>query len=253
MNDNINNNENDDKNKDENIQFEIKEINKELEKNKFEIMFKEIVEWSVCLIIAFFIAISIKYFLGTFTTVKQLSMDPTLKQNDKLWLDRTIRTYKKKYEVGDIATFEAPDLNTIDMVTNSNPKAIYSERTSLKEKFVKEFLEFGKISYIKRVIAKEGDHVQIQNGLILVNGQVIDEKYLKSDVITDSTNLTDFIVPENTLFLVGDNRKNSTDSRAFGCIPLEKMEGRIITRVLPFNAIGKIPDTYFEIEKINNK
>lgn len=218
-----------------------------------EKVFKEIAEWAICLFIAFFIAVSIKYFLGTFTTVKQLSMDPTLQQNDKLWLDRTVRTFKKDYEVGEIATFEAPDFSTIEQINNKNPKAIYTERTDFKERFVKDFLEISKISYIKRVIAKEGDHVKIEGGMIVVNGEAIVEDYLEQGTYTKASNLTDFIVPENTLFLVGDNRKNSTDSRSFGCIPLEKMEGKIVGRVLPLKAMGKIPSSYFEIIKLNDK
>jgi len=237
---------------DENINNSKENIKVEKE-SKIDKIFKEIAEWSICIFVAFLIAVSIKYFLGTFTTVKQLSMDPTLKQNDKLWLDRTTRTFKKEYEIGDIATFEAPDFSTIEKISNENPKAIYPERKSFKEKFEKDFLEFGKISYIKRVIAKEGDHVQIKKGHIFVNGEIIDEQYLDYGTFTDSINLTDFIVPEGTLFLVGDNRKNSTDSRAFGCIPLEKMEGKIIARVFPFQLMGKIPDIYFEIEKLNQK
>ena len=229
----------------------LKEVKKDKKLNKIDKVFREIGEWTICLFVALFIALSIKYFLGTFTTVKQLSMDPTLKQNDRLWLDRTIRTFNKKYEVGDIVTFESPDSNTIEYVNNVNPKAIYTERKSFQSKLVKEFLEIGKISFIKRIIAIEGDHVQIVGGMIFVNGEMLVESYLDSGVTTSSPNLTDFIVPENTFFLVGDNRKNSTDSRAFGCIPIEKMEGKIITRVLPLRARGKIPDTYFEIEKIN--
>lgn len=248
---------NNNNNKENDNQQDIENINESTNKikiaSKFEIVFKEIADWSICIIIAFIIAISIKYFIGTFTTVKQQSMNPTLKQNDKLWLDRTIRTFKKEYSIGDIVTFEAPDFDTIENINNLNPKAIYSERENLKEKFIKDILEVGKISYIKRVIAKEGDHVQIQKGIIIVNGEVLVEPYLKQGIITKATNLTDFIVPENTLFLVGDNRNNSTDSRTFGCVPLEKMEGKIITRVLPFNTIGKIPNNYFEIEKLDIK
>lgn len=221
--------------------------------DKIDKIFRGIAEWSICLFVAFFIAVSIKYFIGTFTTVKQLSMNPTLKQNDRLWLDRTTRTFNKEYEIGDIVTFEAPNMNTIEDIDNTNAKAIYVEQKTFADKFIKDFLEIGKISYIKRIIAKEGDHVQIIQGLIFVNGEIIDEKYLEQGTITNSSNLTDFIVPENTFFLVGDNRSNSTDSRAFGCVPLEKLEGRIITRVLPLHAMGKIPDTYFEIEKINDK
>lgn len=216
-------------------------------------VFKEIAEWSICLFIAFFIAISIKYYIGTFTTVKQMSMHPTLRQNDKLWLDRTVRTFKKEYKVGDIATFEAPDINTIDQINNNNAKAIYKDKISLSERFVKNFLEINKISYIKRVIAVEGDHVQIIGGMIFVNGELMEEAYLDYDIYTASTKLTDFIVPESTLFLIGDNRGNSTDCRSFGCIPIEKMEGKIINRVLPLNSFGKVPTTFYEIDKLNNK
>ncbi len=227
-------------------------IEKEIKEEKKSIriadkVFKEIGEWAICIFIAFFIAVSLKYFLGTFSTVKQLSMDPTLKQNDRLWLDRTVRTFKGEYKVGDIVTFEAPNLALIEEVGNRSPEAKYDENRTFTVKFVKNFLEIGKTSYIKRVIAKEGDHVQIENGLVFVNGELFKEDYLLPEVVTESTNLTDFIVPENTLFLMGDNRANSTDSRKFGCIPLSKMEGKIVSRVLPLNSMGKIPNTYEEI------
>ena len=246
-----------DNNIDDNDNAKKIEVKKEDLKEKkmvnIDKIFHEIAEWAVLIFIAFFIAVSIKYFLGTFTTVKQLSMDPTLKQNDKLWLDRTVRTFGREYNIGDIVTFEAPDSNSIEDVDNNNPKAVYIERKDFAEKFTKDFLEVGKISFIKRVIAKEGDHVQIEAGFIFINGELLNEEFLDTGIIINSPNLTDFIVPEDTLFLVGDNRKNSTDSRTFGCIPLSKMEGRIITRVLPLHTTGKIPDTYFEIEKINSK
>lgn len=251
MDSNVDKNTNQDDNV-ENIEIKKEDL-KERRMSNIDKFFRAIAEWAVLIFIAFFIAISIKYFIGTFTTVKQLSMDTTLKQNDRLWLDRTVRTFSREYNVGDIVTFEAPNSNSIEEVDNNNPKAIYSERKNFAEKFTKDFLEVGKISFIKRVIAKEGDHVQIAAGYIFVNGELFNEEYLDSGIITSSPNLTDFIVPENTLFLLGDNRKNSTDSRAFGCIPLNKMEGRIITRVLPIHAAGKIPNTYFEIEKINTK
>ncbi len=214
---------------------------------------KELIEWFICLFVAFLIAMTIKYSLGTFTTVKQKSMFPTLVQNDRLWLDRTVRTFKKEYKVGDIATFEAPDFDTIDHINNNNPKAIYTERKGFAEKFTKDFLEISKKSYIKRIIAKEGDRVQIGNGMILVNNDVLVEDYLDPDMYTEAVRLTDFIVPENTFFMVGDNRKNSTDSRSFGCIPIEKMEGRVSRRFLPFKSMGKIPTNFFEINKLNNK
>lgn len=213
----------------------------------FTKIFKEATEWAICIIIAFVVAVLIKYFLGTFTTVKQASMYPTLKQNDKLWLNRTYRTFKRKYNYGDIVVFESPEVKNID-VNNQTPQAIYNETNTFLEKFYKNFLEIGKISYIKRVIALPGDHVKIENNNIYINSEKLEEKYLNPEMPTVSNLLTDFIVPENHIFLMGDNRTQSTDCRFFGCIPLEKMEGKISFRISPFDKIGNIPKTFNEIK-----
>ena len=50
----------------------------------------------------------------------------------------------------------------------------------------------------------------------------------------------DFIVPEGTVFLMGDNRPDSTDSRRFGCIPMEKIESKVWLRIWPLNLFGKV-------------
>ena len=69
---------------------------------------KNILEWVYCIIIAVIIAILIRYFIGTPTVVKQTSMFPTLKQDQRLWLNRWTRTTKQMPKRGDIITFEAP-------------------------------------------------------------------------------------------------------------------------------------------------
>ena len=71
---------------------------------------------------------------------------------------------------------------------------------------------------------------------------MIQEPYLQEGVITDDLNgaFTDIIVPENTVFVMGDNRGQSTDSRRFGCIPLEKIEGKVLFRFWPLNVFGKV-------------
>ena len=50
----------------------------------------------------------------------------------------------------------------------------------------------------------------------------------------------DFIVPENCVFAIGDNREGSIDCRNFGCIPMEKIEGKVWIRITPFNKFGKV-------------
>lgn len=205
---------------------------------------KNILEWIYCIIIAVVIAILIKYFVGTPTIVKQTSMWPTLEQNDRLILNRLPRTFGKMPERGDIITFEAPSNNATGLLASDieNPVAKYdNEPTTWWGKFIYDVLEIGKESYIKRVIALPGEHVEIKEGKVYINGEELDEPYLKDDVITEPTGvLNDFIVPENTVFAMGDNREGSKDCRAFGCIPLEKIESKVVIRFWPLNKFGKV-------------
>lgn len=205
---------------------------------------KNILEWIYCIIIAVVIAILIKYFVGTPTIVKQTSMWPTLEQNDRLILNRLPRTFGKMPERGDIITFEAPSNNATGLLATDieNPVAKYdNEPTTWWGKFIYDVLEIGKESYIKRVIALPGEHVEIKEGKVYINGEELDEPYLKDDVITEPTGvLNDFIVPENTVFAMGDNREGSKDCRAFGCIPLEKIESKVVIRFWPLNKFGKV-------------
>ena len=69
---------------------------------------KDILEWVYCIIIALVLALLFRYFIATPTIVKQRSMYPTLKENQRLILNRTFRITGKKPKVGDIITFEAP-------------------------------------------------------------------------------------------------------------------------------------------------
>lgn len=205
---------------------------------------KNVLEWIYCIIIAVVIAVLIKYFVGTPTIVKQTSMWPTLEQNDRLILNRLTRTFNKMPERGDIITFEAPSNNATGLLASdiSNPVAKYeNEPSSWWGKFIYDVLEIGKESYIKRVIALQGEHVEIKNGKVYINGEELDEPYLTDDVITQATGvLNDFVVPENTVFAMGDNREGSKDCRAFGCIPLEKVESKVVIRFWPLNKFGKV-------------
>ena len=203
---------------------------------------RNILEWIICIVIAIVLTLLFRYYIATPTIVKQYSMDPTLKQNQRLIISRTFRITGKTPERGDIITFEAPsysyDSSTVD---ESNPVAIYSEEEkNLFESFCYNILEVTKTSFIKRVIALPGEHVEIKDGKVYINGEELEEDYLADDVVTESDVLTDFIVPEGYLFCMGDNRTQSTDCRNFGCIPYEKVEGIVICRFWPLNQIGTV-------------
>ena len=203
---------------------------------------KEILEWIYCILIAFVLALLFRYFILTPTVVKQRSMFPTLKENQRLILSRTFRITGLELKRGDIVTFEAPSEGYSKWEADqTNPIAKYNNNpTSIFEKFIYYTLELTKKSYIKRVIALEGEHVKIENGKVYVNGEELLEEYLSEDVVTTYEVFYDFIVPEGYVFCMGDNRPNSKDCRDLGCIPLEKIEGIVTFRFWPFNVWGKI-------------
>ena len=204
---------------------------------------KDIIEWIICILVALILALLIRYFIGTPTVVKMTSMKPTLLPEQRLILNRWTRTTNKMPERGDIVTLEAPSKKLA--TDTSNVVAVYdNEPTNWFSKFVYYFLEIGKESYIKRVIALPGEHLEIKDGKVYINGEELDEPYLQDNVVTqagtEQNPYYDLIVPENCVFVMGDNRSGSTDSRSFGCVPLDKLEGTVWIRFWPFNLFGKI-------------
>lgn len=205
---------------------------------------KNILEWIYCIVIALVLALLFRYFIGTPTIVKQRSMYPTLKDGQRLILNRTHRITKKTPKVGDIITFEGPSKNYETWeVDQSNPVAIYDkEPEGIFNKFVYYSLELTKKSFIKRVIATEGQHVKIEDNKVYINGELFEEDYLDDDVVTFSENFNDFVVPKGYIFAMGDNRQHSTDCREFGCVPLDKVEGKVVFRFWPFSVWGKVSE-----------
>ena len=97
-------------------------------------------------------------------------------------------------------------------------------------------MELGKTSYIKRVIAIEGDKVEIKDGHVFINDKLLSEPYLSDGVVTEATGVfNNFVVPKGYVFLMGDNRSGSMDCREFGCIPVSKIESKVVFRFFPFN------------------
>lgn len=207
---------------------------------------KDILEWIACILIALVLALSIKFYIATPTIVQMPSMYPTLKPNNRLILNRWVRTTKTMPSRGDIITFEAPTSDSYISPLDINPDNVvakYSnEPSSPLGKFVHYVIEYGKESYIKRVIALPGEHIEIKDGKVYINDTELNEDYLQPSVETQTYNYAYFnlTVPDNCVFVMGDNRPESTDSRAFGCIPLDKIESKVWIRFWPLNGFGKV-------------
>lgn len=200
---------------------------------------KEIWEWVYCIIIAIVVALLIRYFIFTPTMIKQTSMFPTLQEGERVFLSRMMRNFDEMPERGDIIIFEMPDGHPSD---NQLPIAYYNSHDGLLDKFNRYFLELGKVSYIKRVIGLPGEHLQIFDGKVYINGEAIEETYLVEGLKTGTMDgeYCDVMIPEDCIFAMGDNRNGSMDSRVFGCIPLDKIEGEVLFRIWPLNKFGDI-------------
>ena len=158
----------------------------------------EILEWIKALFIAIILAFIIRTFLFTPILVEGSSMEPTLQDQDRMIVTKI--SEPKRF---DIVVFHASESK----------------------------------DYIKRVIGLPGDRIEYIDDILYINGTPYDEPYLtefKQEIgdrpLTGSFTLRETpvgsaVVPEGHLFVMGDNRQDSTDSRHIGAIPMEKVVG----------------------------
>jgi signal peptidase I len=92
---------------------------------------------------------------------------------------------------------------------------------------------------VKRVVGVAGDEIQVEDGVLFVNGEAQNEPYLNQELpFRGSYGPTE--VPEGHIFVMGDNRGNSADSRVFGPLPLENVKGEAFVRFWPISKIGSL-------------
>ncbi len=162
-------------------------LNKKKNGKKVKSMWRELIETVVSAGIIAFIIIT---FIGQVTVVKGASMEDTLFNRERLICNKIVyRVAEPKH--GDIVIFKPP----IDQNHN----------------------------YIKRVIAVEGDKVKIVEGIVYLNGGRLEEDYITHHSLETMPEIT---VPENSYFVLGDNRINSSDSRFWGFVPRKNIIGR---------------------------
>ena len=154
-------------------------------------------EWIKTLLLAVFTALIIRMFIFEVVVVKQSSMFPTLEENQKLGLLKTAYW------------FSEPDRGDIVVIKISKGK-----------------------DYVKRVIGLPGETIEIRDSRVYIDGELLEEDYLRGDLV-----YPDFgpvRISEGAIFVLGDNRPNSVDSRSIGEIKTENVKGRVIFRLRPF-------------------
>lgn len=164
---------------------------------------KEMLLWMKVLLLTAFILLGVRQFLFEPVIVEGGSMQPSYHENDKLVLSKATQI-----DNFDTIVFRAPDGNR----------------------------------FIKRVIGVPGDRIEMSGGEIVLNGQVLHEPYLdkaKNDGITGQPPMaSEFSVPPDCYYVLGDNRGDSTDSRLLGFIQKQDVIGEVKFRFAPLRDFG---------------
>ncbi|MGQ9681229.1 MAG: signal peptidase I [Anaerolineae bacterium] len=148
------------------------------------------------------VALMLNALVARACTVKSISMEPTLHETQRLIMER-VSYYTHPPHRGDIVVFSMVSL--------------------------------GPIPYIKRVIGLPGEWIETRAGRVYINDRLLEEPYLRAET-WPGIPLTR--VPADAVFVLGDNRTSSSDSRDFGCVPYGAILGRAWFRYWPPSAAG---------------
>ncbi|MFC4775305.1 signal peptidase I [Paenibacillus sp. GCM10023252] len=166
---------------------------------------KELMEWTMSLTIAIVAALLIQTYVYAQSEVQNISMQNTLVAGQRLIEDKwSYRFTTPKH--GDIIIINGPE---------------------------------SELRLIKRVIALPGDELDMRDGLVYLNGQKLDEPYVKGLTFAEGMKMP-YKVSHEQVFVMGDNRENSQDSRVLGPIHLSSVEGKAVLRIWPLNKFGAL-------------
>ncbi len=162
----------------------------------------EIKDWIVSIVVAVALAMFIRTFIVELYVVDGPSMRPTLESEERLVVNKFIYRFRVP-EKGEVLVFQYPRDPSRD--------------------------------FIKRVIATPGDTIEIHEGRVLVNDQLLTEDYILEKTRSEFPKMT---VPEGRIFVMGDNRNNSEDSRFadVGFVPYDLIKGKAVLVFWPISA-----------------
>jgi signal peptidase I len=166
----------------------------------------ELKSWSRDILLAIAIAIFIVIFVVQPVKVEGTSMQPQLSDQDRIFVNRFIYRFKEIIK-GEVVVFWYP-----------------KDRSK---------------SFIKRVIGVPGDFIEIRRGMVYVNGERIDEPYLKPE-FRDFQSFSKVVVPQEMYFVLGDHRNSSNDSRSWGFVEKSLIYGKAIFSYWPVSHVGLV-------------
>jgi signal peptidase I len=188
-----------------------------------------VTELVIILVLAAVVAVLIQSFFFKAFIIPSSSMSPTLQVGDRVMVDR-VTYYFRKPRRGDIVVWRYPPDDPRSLTT-SNP--FYWPFQQIGETL--HITHRGTTPFVKRVVATEGETLQIKKGQVYINGKPIVEPYK----VNDMSDFGPVKVPKGMFYGLGDNRPNSRDSRYFGPIPYRAVIGKVILIWWPPSHFGK--------------
>ncbi len=170
------------------------------------------VEWAIVIIGAILVAFIVKTFLVQAFKIPSPSMVPTLMEGDRVLVNKL--------------SYDLHDVHRGDVIVFDRPKALQGGANDPKD-------------LIKRVIGLPGDTVQTKGGKVYINDRELKEPYLPDGTVTNGID-EPVTVPKGELWMMGDNRGNSSDSRVFGTISESTIVGRAFMVMWPLSRIGSL-------------
>lgn len=198
------------------------------------LMIKEIIETVIFILLAFFI---VRGMVQNFK-IEGHSMDPTLHHGQYILVNKLVYFH---------FDLNAP-LRLLPGKQDLPKNIIYPFHMPQRGDIVVFHAPAEQRDYIKRVIGLPGEHVVIRDGNVFVDGEQLDEPYLLSPTTCEGLRPTcDIVVPEGSLYVLGDNRPNSSDSRSWETLPLENVVGQAWISYWPQEHWGVIPTPSYAI------
>ena len=193
----------------------------------------ELFDWIYSIVVALFIAMIIHIFLFVPTKVSGQSMYPTLNNGEYLIVSKISHVFRETPEYGDI------------VIIDSRTHRERSWMDDLEEPMKNYIAIFDRSSrehnvWVKRVIGKGGDTLAFKEGHVWRNGEKLEEPYINEPMEFSMDG--SYTVPEGTVFVMGDNRNDSTDSRfaEVGNVKREDIIGRAWLQIWPLNEFGLV-------------
>ncbi len=184
---------------------------------------KEIISWLGTIVASILVALLIIIFLFQPTSVNGPSMENTLHNGDKIIINKTQNIFHKTPDYQDVIIIDSRvdrKRTFLDNITDPlKYNIIVTKLTGNQDE----------VFWVKRVIGKPGDRLQFKDGKVIRNGQVLKEDYVKEKMEYQSDE--EITIPENNVFVMGDNRNDSTDSRVIGCIPMDHVYGKYLFKL----------------------